>query len=271
MNKNFFEKYARIIYSFAFIGVMAMSGCGGFNAYPVEDDVKLGKQIATDIERNPKEYPLYNNPDAVAYIQGMVNEILKSPEIKYRKVFAYRAHIIKDDKTINAFCTPGGYIYVYTGLIKAVDNEATLAAVLGHEIAHAERRHSTQQLTKAQGVEVLSALLLGDQSNALLGTAAELFSGLALLKYGRDAEYESDEYSYKYLKATRWYPAAMVNFFRAVSGRKQSEVEVLMSTHPAGQDRIERVEKMAKADKLPAPTEANLFKEKYKTLVRLVN
>ena len=69
--------------------------------------------------------------------------------------------LIDDDKTLNAFCTPGGFIYVYTGLIKFLDSEDQLAGVMGHEIAHAALRHSTRQMTKVYGVQTLLQVATG--------------------------------------------------------------------------------------------------------------
>ena len=87
-----------------------------------------------EIRKQPQEYPILSNrPDVKLYVEEIGRKILASPDVKKRGVYAYRFEIIADDKTINAFCTPGGYIYVYTGLLKFLDNEASLAGVIGHE------------------------------------------------------------------------------------------------------------------------------------------
>ncbi len=115
----------------------------------VEDDKQLGLQVSQEIESNPTEYPLLDeatHPAAYNYLNNMRNEILNSGKVRYRDEFVWQMKIIHDDDVLNAFATPGGYIYVYTGLIKYLDKADDLAGVLGHEIAHSDRRHSTQQL-----------------------------------------------------------------------------------------------------------------------------
>jgi predicted Zn-dependent protease len=217
------------------------------------------------IRANPKEYPIMNNPAAKQYIQGMINEIIKSDQVLYRGTFPYQTEIIQDDKTINAFCTPGGYIYVYTGLMKAVDNEATLAGVLGHEIAHAERRHGTARMTKAYGLQMILQIALGQNPSQLATIGANLFSGLALLKNSRLDEDDADNYSFKYLQSSRWYPGSIKFFFEKVGGQRGGSgdgigttVERLLSTHPLPQDRIDATNKRIEDAKLPPPNESNL-------------
>ena len=75
--------------------------------------------------------------------------------------------IIKDDNVQNAFATPGGHIYVFTGLIKFLDNESQLAGVLGHEMAHADRRHTSRQLQNEYGINLLLSVVLGENPNQL--------------------------------------------------------------------------------------------------------
>lgn len=236
-----------------------------FNLFSPSDDVQLGKQVDAEISNNSKEYPILNSQTHTQYLQNMINEIIQSPEIKYRGTFAYTVKIINTN-TINAFATPGGYIYVYKGLLKFVDNEATLAGILAHEIAHAERRHSTKRMTKAYGLSLLSSILLGDNPSALEELAANLLSGLALLKNSRDDEYEADEYSFKYLLSTQWYPGGLIYFFEKIQQQqktKPTEFEELLSTHPLDQKRIDQINKFLKERNIPAPTENNLFSARY--------
>lgn len=251
--------------------ILFFSGCDestnplNINLFSPADDVKLGQQVDGEISNNTKEYPILNSPNHVQYLQNMMNEIIQSPEIKYRGTFAYTIKIINTN-TINAFATPGGYIYVYKGLLKFVDNEATLAGILAHEIAHAERRHSTKRMTKAYGISLLTSILLGNDASALEQLAANLLSGLALLKNSRDDEYEADEYSFKYLLSTQWYPGGINYFFVKIQEQqktKPSEFEELLSTHPLDQKRIDQINKLLKDKNIPSATESNLFTTRY--------
>lgn len=237
--------------------------CGGFNLFPASEDAKLGADLDKQIRSNPKEYPLYNDAGVREYVQNIANQLVNSPAIKYRGTFPYKVEIINDPKTLNAFCTPGGYIYVYTGIIKALDNEASLAAVMGHEIAHAERRHSTQRMTKAYGAQLLLDIALGKNPDKTTQIASQLFTGLALLKNSRDDEAESDEYSFKYMQSSKWYPGALGYFFEKVKGRSGGSIERLLSTHPLPQDRIDANNERVRKANLPPPTEANLQARPY--------
>lgn len=240
--------------------------CGG-NLFAVSEDVRLGKQISEQINSNPSEYPILKDASTRQYLQNMVNEILRSPKVRYRGQFAYKVQVVHDDETLNAFATPGGYIYVYTGLMKFLDNEASLAGVLGHEIAHAEHRHSTKRMTKAYGYQLLLSVILGEDPDQAAVLAGNLFSGLALLHNSREDESESDRSSFEYLQSTRWYPGGAMYFFEKIQKRQKSSggaFERLLSTHPLPQDRVDAFRKMISAANLPKPSEANLFAKKYR-------
>ncbi len=241
----------------------------GANIFSDSDDIKLGQQVDKEIRSKPNEYPiLQGRPDVNTYVERVGNRALASPEVKKRGIYAYTYEIIKDDKTINAFCTPGGYIFVYTGLLKFVDNEATLAGILGHEIGHAERRHATKRITKAYGAQILLSIALGENSSQIVEIGANLFTGLAFLANSRSDEAEADEYSFKYLQSTEYYPGAIRFFFDKIQQEKETRggsFERLLSTHPLPQDRIDRVIEMLKQSGIPAPTEDHLFVQRYQS------
>jgi predicted Zn-dependent protease len=88
------------------------------------------------------------------------NKLLATGKAEYSDRFNWKVRIIKDDATVNAFAVPGGYMYFYTGLIKTLDNEAQFVGVLAHEMAHIARRHTTTQLTKAYGIDLLLSFLI---------------------------------------------------------------------------------------------------------------
>lgn len=270
---SLFQKfYIRICaMAFALITALSLSGCEGslnpldINLFSASDDVKLGMQLDAEIRSKPGEYPILNMPSAQQYVQAMCNDILNSPLIKYKGVFEYKVQIIRDDNTVNAFAAPGGYLYFYTGLLKFVDNEATLAGVIAHEIAHAELRHSTKRLTKAYGATLLLGIILGNNPSKLEEIAANLLTGLAFLKNSRDDEYEADEYAFKYLQSTVWYPGGIKYFFNKIGENSGSSfLETLLSTHPLPPDRIAAVDKLIADANLPAPSESNLFSERYR-------
>lgn len=238
-----------------------------FNLFTPQDDVQLGMQLDQEINANQKEYPILNSENHRQYVQNIVNEILQSQLIKYKGTFPYQIKIINTN-TINAFAAPGGYLYVYKGLLKFVDNEATLAGVLAHEIAHAELRHSSKRITKQYGLSLLTSIILGNNPSALEQIASNLLTGLALLKNSRDDEYQADEYSFKYLQTSRWYPGAIKFFFQKIQQQQPSSpstFEELLSTHPLDSKRTEQINNFLKQYSIPEPTESNLFQNNYQT------
>jgi beta-barrel assembly-enhancing protease len=238
-------------------------GCSNFNLFSKQEDVALGQQVQAEIARNPQEYPVLNDPTSTRYVQNIVNTILQSPTIKNRD-FNYTVTLINDDKTINAFSIPGGPMYVYTGLLKFIDNEATLAGIMAHEMTHADERHATERMSDVYGLQIIAGIALGQNSGMLGEIAAGLAGNLAVLKFSRDDERQADEESFNHLNALPgkpYYPAAIRYFMIKTLNQKNSQpsaLENLFATHPPSQERLEAVDKMALAAALPAPTEATL-------------
>ncbi len=246
----------------------------GLNVFPVSKDSELGKQVDTEIRNNPKLYPIMKGHDDVrAYVRGVAAKVLQSPDVKYRGTFPYTVEIIQDDKTVNAFCTPGGYIYVYTGLLKFVENEATLAGVLAHEIAHAERRHSTQHLTQQLGIEEGLNMALGKNPSKVTQIVTNLGANAWLLQNSRSEEKEADDYSFKYLRSTTYYPGAIKFFFQKMlrtnqeGGAVQQTIARFLSDHPLSQDRLDDIETLCRDNHVPPPTEKTLGTMTYRSLL----
>ena len=222
-------------------------GCGGkqLNIFTLEQDRQLGAQVNQEILSNPKEYPVLpekGNEEIYRYIRGITSKILNSGTVKHKDAFAWEVRIIKDDKTLNAFCTPGGYIYVYSGLIKYLDSEDELAGVMGHEIAHADLRHSTAAMTKQYGLQTLIQIAIGNQAGQQL---AGIAAGLAQLKFGRDAESAADTHSVIYLCPTSYEADGAAGFFRKLEAGNSARPPEFLSTHPNPGNRIANIEAQA--------------------------
>jgi beta-barrel assembly-enhancing protease len=264
----------RLIVLVLSVSALCCATLRSINLFPESKDIELGLQVDQEIRKDPKQYPILTDRPAVkTYIERVGAKILSSPDIKYKAAFAYKFEVIKDDSTVNAFCTPGGYVYVYTGLLKFLDNEASLAGVVGHEIAHAERRHATKRMTAAFGAELLASIVLGEQPAQLAALGANLFTGLGLLANSRADEAEADTYSFKYLQSTEYYPGAIRFFFEKVlskSGTRGGLFEKLLSTHPLPQDRVDNVKKMLVQIGDPQPTEAQLFAQRYQAMKKVL-
>lgn len=239
------------ILAIAFSIALSFSGCGttskpggGFNLFSPEQDIQLGQQVAQQIADDPAQFPVLpekGNEEAYAYIRKIRDKILNTGNVAFKDQFAWEVKIIKDDETLNAFCTPGGHIYVYTGLIKFLDSEDQLAGVMGHEIAHAAQRHSTRQMTKIYGLSALASIATGSAEPGMLEQVA---LGLINLKFSRTHETEADTYSVIYLCGTDYHANGAAGFFRKMEG--QPTPPEFLSTHPNPGNRVENIDAKAK-------------------------
>ena len=261
------------------VSVLFIAACGtGINLFKDSDEVALGKQFDEEIRNNEKEYPIYNDPELKKYVDERIfQEILKSPEIKKETVYNYKLEIIDDDSVLNAFAVPGGYVYLYTGLMKYLDSEAALAGVLGHEIGHVEKRHATQRITAAYGLQIVASLALGNNPSQISVMAANLFGGLGLLANSRANEDESDQVAIKYLQSTRYYPGGVKFFFERLrdDGKVSaggSGIQTFLSTHPDPIDRINSTNQRIKELNLPVLSYKDdgkgIFREEYQKRIK---
>lgn len=245
------------------------------NLFTLQDDVNLGTQLDQEIRANPNEYRMFNSSyqnynEIQNYLNVILSKIIASPEIKYKDVFPYQIALIHNDEVVNAFATPGGFLYIYTGLMKFVENEATLAGVIAHEVAHAEQRHATNRMTKAYGLQVLLGIALGNEPGQIEAMAGNLFSGLYLLQNSRDDEFEADEWSFKYLQSTEYFSGAIKFFFEKIADNQGGTfLETLLLTHPDPDDRLLEVNKMIEENNL-VPDESNLFSTRYQQMISLL-
>jgi len=211
--------------------------------FSIADEMQLGAQFDQEIMSNPEFVILSETQYREAYnmINQFKDKLLATGKVDYADKFVWKVRIIRDDATINAFAVPGGYLYFYTGLIKALDNEAEFVGVMAHEMAHVARRHSSEQLTQAYGIDLLLSMLLGNNSNQWVRIAADLASGLVDLKFSRVHEHEADKYAVNYTYVTDWDARGVADFFKKLESH--SLTPVFLSTHPSDKERISRVTK----------------------------
>lgn len=265
---------APAVYAFLLVLLMGLPACdkdGSFNVFSVQDDIALGQQVSAEIAGDPQTYPLLpetgrngQNEAAYQYLRNITSRILNSGQVAYQDEFAWQIKLVVDDSIQNAFATPGGYIYVYTGLIKYLDTEDQLAGVLGHEIAHADKRHTTDNLTRQYGIQVLLDIVLGNNQ----GAVTEIAKGLAGLSYSRGAEREADEYSVVYLCNTAYKSDGAAGFFQKLqqTGNTANPPEFL-STHPNPDNRVEAITQKAQDDGCNMNSIANSNYQAFKNLL----
>jgi predicted Zn-dependent protease len=155
------------------------------------EEVEIGKQVAGDVEAKEK---LLKNSTVQNYVDGVGQSIAKVCD---RRDVEYKFKVIDKDE-INAFACPGGFIYIYTGLLNILDNEAQLAGVLAHEISHVVARHSVKKLQNIYGYSILAQIALGDKAEGVAGDIVNIAAMLILQGYSRDNEFEADRYGILY-------------------------------------------------------------------------
>jgi predicted Zn-dependent protease len=233
--------------------VNPVTGRSDFVLLSEDQEIALGRENHAEVI---KKYGLYKNPPLQDYVQK-VGERLAA--VSHRNNLIYRFTIL-DSPTVNAFALPGGYIYITRGLLAYLNNEAELAAVLGHEIGHVTARHSVRQHTAATATGILAGVLA---SQTGVSGAGDLFNaiGTALVRgYGREHELESDRLGAEYLARSGYDPLAMLEVIRVLKDQEVFERELakredreprvyhgVFSTHPDNDTRLQQVVGRARA------------------------
>jgi len=178
------------------------------------------------------------NPELYQEVFKIRDAILASGKVTYKDEFAWQVKIIDDPNTLNAFAAPGGFIYVYTGIILFLDSLDHFAGVMGHELAHADRRHATNQMIKNSGVQLLLEIALGENG----GAVAQVAQGLVGLSFSRKDETDADEWSVEYLCNTQYQSNGAAGFFeKLVDNGQAGGTPEFLSTHPSPDNRVEDI------------------------------
>jgi predicted Zn-dependent protease len=233
-------------------------------------EISLGRQNDPKIRQ---QYGVYNDPELQAYVQRMGERLAKKshrPNLKY-------TFTVLDSDEVNAFALPGGYIYITRGILAYIQNEAELAAVLGHEIGHVTARHGVNQYTRAMaaqiGAGVLSAAVpelggqLGQELLNVLGNA--LLSG-----YGREDELQADRLGAEYIARTGYDPDAVIGVVGILKNQEEFEKKRaaaenreprvyhgVFATHPSADTRLQQA--VGEAQKFKTGAATRLAREDY--------
>ena len=209
----------------------------GVNLFSLQREIAMGKEAAMEVEKTAK---MINDPVVTEYVNRVGQNLVRNSDAKV----PFTIKVIDSDE-INAFALPGGFFYVNSGLILRADEEAELAGVMGHEIAHVAARHATKTATKGQIMEWASIplILLGPGGWAGYGLYEGLNFALPMsyLKFTRDAEREADFLGLQYMYKSGYDPNAFIAFFEKVQAQEKKKPGTLskaFSTHPQTPDRI---------------------------------
>ncbi len=248
-------------------------GTAGSLLVSENDEMKIGAEFDTQlrtVDSVKAQYPVYaaNSPAKIAfqnYVTDLAREIVAAIPADDKPGYPFTFTLI--DKDIeNAFAVPGGYVYIYTGIIKKMQDESELAGVLGHEIAHITQHHYRDAMAKDEAFSLLLQAVFGNNSSQLTQLVAGSFHSLAALKVTQSNEAEADEFGTRNAGRVHRNPMGIAKFFsRLPSGGVLSWV----STHPDPPDRVNSVtsEVNASADlkAVAADSATTNFKTRFET------
>jgi beta-barrel assembly-enhancing protease len=222
------------------IGNRNIGGRGLGNWYSLEREIAMGKEYAQMVEASVK---LVNDPVVSEYVNRVGQNLVRNSDAKVP--FTIK---VVDDDTINAFALPGGFFYVNSGLILAADEEAELAGVMAHEIAHVAARHATRQITRSQWANfgTLPLIFLGGGVGYAARAAASLALPATFMKFSRGFETEADYLGLQYMYKSGYDPQAFISFFEKVQAqekKKPGSMAKVFASHPQTPDRIDHSQK----------------------------
>ena len=207
--------------------------------YSLNKEVQLGRQLAAEIDRRGK---FVEDPVITEYVNRIGQNVVLHSDTK----LAFTIKVLDIDD-VNAFAFPGGFLYVTKGLLLATDNEAELAGVMAHEIAHVCARHGVEQASKItiiNYVRIVPMILLGGVLGGVASQATDLTAMMGLMKFSRGAEAEADKLGAQYLWAAGYDPNNLISFFEKLEKKekhKPGTLSKLFGSHPPTLDRIEKV------------------------------
>jgi predicted Zn-dependent protease len=203
----------------------------------LEKEVSLGRQLAAEVDRQAK---FIDDPVITEYVNRVGQNIVLHSDAK----IPFTIKVIDSDE-VNAFALPGGFFYVNKGLLLAADNEAEVAGVMAHEIAHVAARHAVENMRKGQWIEGLAmvgSIFLGGIPGLIYQSTANLGLLAVFLKFSRGAEEEADRLGVQYMYAAGYDPHAMSTMFEKLASKNKKKpgfISKAFSTHPQSADRLE--------------------------------
>ena len=233
------------------------------NLLSPEQERELGAQVAAEVENTEK---LLDDPAVQAYINEIGQRLVAGVE---RRDVDYQFKVIDAPDTINAFALPGGFMYIYTGLMKLCENEAELASVMAHEIAHVSSYHHGESMTRAYGYQMLMSVVLGRNQSNLARLVADFTGSTGMMYFSRQNEREADAKGMNYMVWAGYNPNAMTSFMQKMMQATEGQARPipLFSSHPATHERVQNM--AAQAAQYPLEVRQNnpVYTERYRELV----
>jgi predicted Zn-dependent protease len=235
----------------------------GWYLVSVEREAKVGDEAAARLEKDLKLRP---PEDPASRYVAQIGKRITRMNNPWNAEFAFA--IVEDSNMINAFAIPGGKIYITTGLLDRLDNEAELAAVLGHEVSHVTRRHYARNIGRRMLISWVKKFL-GSTDQAIMHTGAFLTTNVTLISMRQEDELEADYQGGLYMYELKYDPAGEVTLIRKLlSFEKQTPdlFRLMALTHPPSRERLEAAVNLQNS--LPAKTGLILGRESYEQNIK---
>lgn len=228
--------------------VNPVSGNQDFVLMSENQEIAMGKRYNAEVL---KQIPVYSDNELQQYVQALGESLAKN---SHRSNLIYRFTVL-DSPDVNAFALPGGYIFIYRGLMAYLSSEEELAAVLGHELGHVTARHSVQQISQSQLFDILTTIVggVGGQSNSTAYNITNLAKGAFLAGYGRKLELQADELGAEYMALDGYSTEGMLKTLSVLKDQEVYSKEVskrrgqtqtyhgVFASHPKNDKRFQEV------------------------------
>ena len=205
-----------------------------------EEEKAIGGRLAVEVFN--RYGGAYDDPELLRYITLVgqaVADVSSRPDIDYHFAILNTEHP-------NAFATPGGYVFVSIGLLKMIENEAQLAGVLAHEVAHISQKHALKTLERSRSLQGVSSLTLAvmDKNPGMLDKLIDEVSNVLFTKgLDKNLEFEADKYGREFAYRMGYYPGGLQNFIRKLGKSTKGNKSIFMSTHPSARERYSILKK----------------------------
>lgn len=239
---------------FSLFFLLCVQGCSTINPatgrqefimISTSSEVEMGESVHESIIR---QYRLSKNLTQIERVRRVGERVTK---VSDRQDYEYHFYVLQDDE-MNAFTTPGGNVYIYTGLLEKLESDDQIASVLAHEVGHCAARHTVKKFQAALGYDLVSTIVLGSIGEGTARQITELSSNAVMSiifsAYGRQDEYQADQLGIKYMYRACFNPRAAVETFNILeAGSKGPDVPLILRSHPFIHDRIHMVEEEIKS------------------------
>ncbi|MDH7482482.1 MAG: M48 family metallopeptidase [Armatimonadota bacterium] len=229
----------RMLFVLFIIAIVSLfvCGCKPESLVSKSQEIEIGQEASQQIE---SRYPVDKDPALNALINQIGQDLAQRCSDRPDLTYTFK---ILDIKDVNAISLPGGWVYIYKGLIDETQGKPDqLAGVIAHEIGHIAARHHAQML----GREIQAQLLIGTLTKGQTKEIATLFANLQFLRWSRKQEFEADKLGIKYMyRCQKYDPQGLINFFNSLLQKQKdqpSRFEQIFRTHPVTSERIKRAQ-----------------------------